>query len=67
MVKVRLVRGIVWGGEPHDPGDVLEVSPGEAVVMVDYRKTAVRVETEDSVPGLGHRDPVAAPAKRARR
>ena len=67
MVKVRLVRGVVWDREVHDPGDVLEVSPGEATVLVDIRRQAVRVESEGAVEGLGHRDMVTAPTRRGRR
>lgn len=67
MVRVKLVRGIVWDREVHDPGDVLEVSPGEARLLVDIRQQAVRVETEEPVAGLGHRDAVTAPVRRGRR
>ncbi|MFN2327034.1 MAG: hypothetical protein ABR551_14310 [Gemmatimonadales bacterium] len=66
MVRVRLVRGIVWDREPHDPGDVLEVTPSEAFLLVEVRRQAVRVESDESVEGLGHRDPVAAPSKRGK-
>ena len=62
-----MVRGVVWDREVHHPGDVLEVTPGEATVLVDIRRQAVRVETDDPVAGMGHRDTVTAPARRGRR
>jgi hypothetical protein len=67
MVRVRLVRGIVWDREVRSSGEVLEVTPAEATVLVEIRRQAVRVEGEAPAEGMGHRDPVAAPQRRGRR
>lgn len=67
MVTVRVVRGTVVGGLERFPGDVIEVTPTEARVLVDLHRQAERVAEDAPVMGLEHRDTVSSPAKRGRR
>jgi len=67
MARVRLVRGTVVDGVERFPGEELEVGPAEYRLLVDVYQHAVPAEEDTPVAGLGHRDAVAAPARRGRR
>jgi len=65
MARIRMVRGTVVDGRERFPGDVVEVGSADYRLLVEVYRHAV--PAEEDVVGLGHRDAVAAPAKRGRR
>ncbi len=81
MPLVRFIRGCVWGGEGRGPGDEVEVTDKEALILCDHYKDAVRVDGKQMVvqamttrqeietrdPVAEHRDPVAQPLKRGKK
>jgi hypothetical protein len=49
MPKVKLIRGIVWDGEPKSPGDLIECSKRQ-VEWLKGRKACVEVVEDVIVP-----------------
>jgi hypothetical protein len=61
MPRIRVVRGVIVEGLPREVGDVLEVSPHVARLLVEaYHDAEYVAEVEQeriAVPEVEHRDP----------
>jgi hypothetical protein len=73
MMLVRLTQGIVWDGADHVAGDILDVDPRRARIMVEGYKHAEYVREAPPAqrgmmvtadPVVESRDPVEKPKRR---
>lgn len=61
IMKYRILKNTVAGGNPVKAGDIVELSFGEAHVLMGYGRIAPHDETEittNVVNDVVHRDPV---------
>jgi hypothetical protein len=72
-MQIRFTKGTVWAGKDRNEGEVLDVEPGHARLLVDGYKVAaflgeavppVQAMVVNQDPEVESRDPVTAPKRR---
>lgn len=75
-MQIRFTRGTVWAGRDRVEGEVLDLEPGHARLLVDGYKVAaylddapppVQTMVVNADPVVEVRDPVVTPSKRRRK